>query len=138
MIITPDKEGEIMSDKFDEVWMTYDEAAKALGIKKASVQRRAALRKWPKRKGNNKKVQVGIPADAIPDIIHDVTPALLPVVTPERSHDDIARISGLETEVSQLNIRLDEAQKDRAKLLDMITEFSKPRSLWMRIWGSRS
>lgn len=116
--------------------MTYDEAAKALGIKKASVQRRAALRKWPKRSGNGRKVQVGIPADAMPDIRHDDTPVVTPAIISDRSHDDIARIGSLEAEVSQLNIRLDEARADRAKLLDMITEFSKPRSLWARISGS--
>lgn len=61
-----------MSDGFGEIWMTYDEAAKALGIKKASVQRRAALRKWPKRQGNGRKVQVGIP----------LTPCLMPPLPP--------------------------------------------------------
>jgi len=128
-----------MADGFEEVWMTYDEAAAALGIKKASVQRRAALRKWPKRKGNGKKVQVGIPADAMPNDTPDIPPALPPVITPERSPDDIARIAGLEVEVSQLNLRLDDARADNAKLIDMMTEMTKPQpGFWSRIWGSRS
>jgi hypothetical protein len=124
-----------MTDNFNETWMTYDEAAKALGIKKASVQRRAALRKWPKRQGNSNKVQVGIPSDALPDN----PPALPHVVIPDRSTDDVAKIAGLEVEVTQLKERLDESRQDRAKLLNMITEFSKPRpSLWARIRGSRT
>ena len=122
----------------ENVWMTYDEAADAMGIKKASVQRRAALRKWPKRQGNGRKVQVGIPADALPDTTPDDPPTLPPVITPVRSPDDIAKIAGLEVEVAQLNSRLDDARADNAKLIDMMTEMTKPRPLWARIWGSRS
>lgn len=127
-----------MSDNFDQVWMTYDDAAKALGIKRSSVQRRAALRKWPKRMGNGKKVQVGIPPEAIPERTHEATPAPTPAIMDDNSQRIAVENAGLKVEVTQLKERLDEARLDNAKLLHMITEFSKPQpSFWDRIWNSR-
>lgn len=49
----------------EHVFLTYDEAADRLGIKPDSVRRRARARKWPRRKGNDGKAQVGIPPDAL-------------------------------------------------------------------------
>lgn len=49
----------------DHVWLTYDEAATQLGVKPASVRRRAAARRWPKRAGNDRKARVGVPRDVI-------------------------------------------------------------------------
>ena len=123
----------------DNVWMTYDEAAKAMGIKKESVQRRAALRKWPKRKGNGRKVQVGIPADAIPELHPENHGEIHPDINHDKMTEITAENAGLKAEVKQLNMRLDDAKADNAKLIDMMTEMTRPApSLWARIWGSRS
>ena len=59
-----------------DLWMTYAEAGERLGIKPESVKRRARLKVWPKRIGNDglARVQVpgmidppGHPADSPPD-----------------------------------------------------------------------
>ena len=55
------------------------------------------------------------------------TPAITATVT---SHEDAARIAGLEVKVEMLGEQLDEMRADRAKLLSMITEFSKPKPRW--------
>ena len=46
------------------------------------------------------------------------------------SHEDAARIAGLEVKVEMLGQQLEEMRVDRAKLLGMITEFSKPKLRW--------
>lgn len=48
-----------MTDDFE--YMTYQTAALRLGIAQASVKRQATRNKWPKRKGNNGRISVGIP-----------------------------------------------------------------------------
>lgn len=50
----------------DDLFLTYDEAAARLGIKPDSVRRRARLKKWPRRTGNDGRVRVGIPPDILP------------------------------------------------------------------------
>ena len=39
-----------MSSESEVIFMTYDDAAKRLGIKSDSVRRRAAARKWQKNR----------------------------------------------------------------------------------------
>ncbi|WLT07733.1 hypothetical protein RAM19_00035 (plasmid) [Bartonella apihabitans] len=51
----------------DFEFMTYPEAASRLGIAQASVKRQATRHKWPKRKGNDGRVAVGIPITRLTD-----------------------------------------------------------------------
>lgn len=48
----------------DSRWMTYDEAAKALGIDVGSVKRRAQRAGWPRLTGNDRRTRVAVPASA--------------------------------------------------------------------------
>jgi hypothetical protein len=54
----------------DTRWMTYEEAAKLLGVKTESIRRRAQRDGWPRQQGNDGKARVGVPGDvtASPDV----------------------------------------------------------------------
>ena len=51
VVHNPDKirTEDLMSSESEVIFMTYDDAAKRLGIKSDSVRRRAAARKWQKK-----------------------------------------------------------------------------------------
>jgi hypothetical protein len=59
-------------------WLTYEDAATALGIDAASVKRRAQRANWPRMTGNDRRVLVAVPASALPetggDMSGDVSP----------------------------------------------------------------
>lgn len=86
----------------DFEFMTYDAAAERLQIAVSSVKRQAARRKWPKRRGNDGRVTVGIPvsrlsADSPSDCQRDDVPktdaliqSLRDLVESERRRADAA------------------------------------------------
>ena len=47
------------------VWLTYEEAAKQLQVKTASVRRRAYSRKWKRQKGNDGLARILVPDSVI-------------------------------------------------------------------------
>ena len=120
--------------------MTYEDAAKLLRIKPDSVRRRAASRRWPKQRGNDRKARVGIPVDIIPD----GTPAIIP--------DEVALREELATTKQALARMEGQAEATTARLIDLVADrdawkaqaerlASEPRpvapvSLWSRIFGS--
>ena len=129
----------------DHIWLTYDEAAQALGIKADSVRRRAAARKWPKRPGNDRTVRVGIPRDAIPahtpdathDTIRDVTPDYTDAIRSDLAETKIA-LAASEAEVSGLRDRLADTQAERdrlAALLNRALEHRPAVSIWGKLFG---
>jgi len=85
----------------DFEFMTYEDAAIRLGIAAASVKRQAARRKWPKRKGNNGRVTIGIP---VARLSGDVPPM---TVTPSPVHAQIAK---LESELAVMRVQLDASE----------------------------
>jgi hypothetical protein len=64
-------------------WMTYDEVAGRLAIKRRSAERLAARKRWPRRPGNDGRVRIGVPSDALP-----VAPVVIPDNTPADRGDD--------------------------------------------------
>lgn len=133
----------MMNKDDDHVWLTYDEAAEALGIKADSVRRRAAARKWPKRPGNDRTVRVGIPRDAIPDSIPDDTPAPIRDVTPDETdaiRADLAAtkiaLASSQAEASGLRDRLADTQADRDRLANLLEKALEPRpGILTRLFG---
>lgn len=133
-----------------EQWLTYHEAAEALGIKVDSVKRRARARRWPRRTGNNGVVQVGIPTDALAEgrseRPSDDPSAILPAVPPPSAVADLqkyiveaaeqrARADALADQVADL-------RADRDRLLSIIekqasrTVDTRPVvGFWDRIFG---
>jgi hypothetical protein len=129
-----------MADDTEHRFMTYEDAAKLLRIKPDSVRRRAASRRWPKQRGNDRKARVGIPVDIIPD----GTPAIIP--------DEVALREELATTKQALARMEGQAEATTARLIDLVADrdawkaqaerlASEPRpvapvSLWSRIFGS--
>lgn len=99
----------LMADDPDTIWMTYDEAGAALGIKSDSVRRRAASRKWPRRQGNDKLARVGIPRSIIPDRTPAITPAIIPD-DPDTYGHVREELAAAKSEISGLQARLTDAQ----------------------------
>ena len=149
--------GARMADEDEHRFMTYDEAAALLRIKPDSVRRRAASKRWPKRRGNDRKARVGIPVSIIPDDtpapIPDDTPAPIPDATPAITTDEVnlraelaaakealARAEG-QAEVTAarlIDLAADrDAWRSQAERLALETRPVVPVSLWTRIFGSR-
>jgi hypothetical protein len=64
-------------------WMTYDEVAGRLAIKRRSAERLAARKRRPRRPGNDGRVRIGVPSDALP-----VAPVVIPDSAPDDRGDD--------------------------------------------------
>ena len=103
----------------DHVWLTYDEAAAKLGVKPASVRRRAAARRWPKRAGNDRRARVGIPKDVIEAAASrdDARDADIPAPMGEMVSAEVAlaraEIAKLTTMVSSVQRELERVEADR-------------------------
>jgi len=127
----------------DHIWLTYEEAAERFGIKPASVKRRAAMRKWPKRRGNGRHVKVGVPSELLAD---DITPVITSAPIGDITDDTItdkARIAALEVEIRMVREQMSDLRQDREKQIDemrserkrlfyMIEDLSRPRWPWSR------
>lgn len=111
-----------MADDTEMAWLTYEEAATRLGVKPDSVRRRAAARKWPRRRGNDGLARVGIPLSIIPDAIHDVTPD---------DPDDVGKLrEALATAtatISGLEDRLKDTQAERDRLAGLLEKSLEAR-----------
>lgn len=114
----------------EHIFLTYDEAADRLGIKPDSVRRRARARKWPRRKGNDGKAQVGIP----PDVLRADDPPGAPPGTPPDTE-----AAELRVENRMLRERLDELRDDRDRWRDQaerLAQAGKPvPGILARIFG---
>src|SRR5689334_10885686 len=56
-----------------EVWMSYTEAARALGIDVGSVKKRARRRGWRRQPGNDGTTRIAVPRDALGGVPRDVS-----------------------------------------------------------------
>lgn len=118
-----------MSDKSECIFLTYDEAAKRLGVKADSVRRRASARKWPKRQGNDGMARVGVPSSIIPDI----PPALPPVITPDENITELmVEIASLRAKMEGLMGRLADTQAERDRLAALLDRALEPRPVVQR------
>lgn len=123
-----------MGDDPDTVWMTYEDAGRALGIKTDSVRRRAAARKWPRRKGNDGLARVGIPSDVIPELTPDDTPALTGD-DPDASGRIREELAAARAEADGLRDRLADAHAERDRLADLLDRALQPRpSIFSKIF----
>lgn len=132
-----------------DVWLTYDEAARRLGIKPDSVRRRATARKWAKKPGNDGRTLVLIPSSALPEqamaIGTDIPPVIatdippdIPMIHPEVSalREELASVKSALIGVQD---RLKDAQADRDRLATLLEKALEPKDgFWARIFGHRS
>lgn len=129
--------GDDMADECDHRYMTYDEAAALLRIKPDSVRRRAASKRWPKKRGNDRKARVGIPVGIIPED----TPAPTPddSVLREELAATKAALARLEGQAVANAARLAELAQDRDAWRSQAEALSRTvserrTSFWSRIF----
>ena len=110
-----------MTDSDPDVrWMSYAEAAKALGVNPESVARRMRRGNWARGKGNDGRPRVAVPVSALPalpivrDIVPDGAPDIADSVSDNvRDNADIESrtIKALEDEAATLRSALDREQE---------------------------
>ena len=111
----------------EHIFLTYDEAAKQLGIKPDSVRRRARSRKWPRRQGNDGLTMVGIPPGLLPPDRPDGDPPGPPPDLPEHS---------LAIKLAVAEARLADVTEDRDRLARLLDKALEPRpGIFSRIFG---
>lgn len=117
-------------------WLTYDEAAKLLGVKPDSVRRQARAKSWPRQTGNDGKARVQLP----PERLEEPRPAVLPASPPpDASQDQTGRIIALEIRLEAAEKRAEDAAADRdrwqamaeALRADLAAERSLVRISWL-------
>lgn len=72
----------------DTIWLTYDELADRLGIERESARQHVKRKRWARQPGNDGKVRIGVPEEALsarcePDTSRETDP----VHEPEQSLD---------------------------------------------------
>lgn len=116
-------------------WLTYQEAGARLGIKAASVKKRAIRRHWPRITGNDGLARIQIPDDtpapvsspATGDIPGDLSP---PDDTAERLRADLAAareaLARSEGENAMNRERIADLAADRERWREMAERLSHP------------
>lgn len=104
------------------LWLTYDEAAERLSVKKTSVQRMARAKKWPRRTGNDGKARISLPPDRLTD-----SPAENAVTLPPP--DQSARIVAAEARAEELAQQVVDLRAERDRLLTIIERQASARPI---------
>ena len=110
-----------------DLWLTYADASKRLGIKTESVKRRARSRKWARRVRNDGIAEVCLPDDALTASRSDALPAIPPAAPPfEPSLTE--RVIEAETRAAVAEARLIDTIADRDHWREMAERLSQPRA----------
>lgn len=120
----------------DTVSLTYQEIAERFGITRKSAENMRRRKGWSTTKGNDKRVRIQVPLDALPDGPQD-SPPVRELVPPQSLPGDRVKIAKLEASVkrwqaeatSEKERRID-IEKDRDHWRDMAT-----KSLWRKLFG---
>ena len=116
--------------------MTYAEAGERLGIKPESVKRRARLKAWPKRIGNDGLARVQVPGMSDPpDHPADSPPDESPPKSAPNPPADNTRekLASAETEVRLLRERVEDLTTERDRLLTLLE--ARPVGFFNRLFG---
>ena len=108
-------------------WLTYQEAAKRLGIKPDSAKKRAQRRHWPRMTGNDGRTRIQLPEDG-PETVHRDIPPDTPG-TPSPPDDTRERLAAAETEIRLLRERLADLTSERDRWQKMAERLSHPESV---------
>src|SRR3954470_16115948 len=99
-------------DEPDVRWMTYAEAAKALGVTPDTVARRMRRHEWAKRLGNDGKPRVAVPFSVLDQQVatgQDKTDLLLALT--ERAARSEGEAAVLRERVAQAEMRASDAER---------------------------
>jgi hypothetical protein len=119
-----------MAEDREPRWLTYREAARALGMSPESLRARARREHWRKTLGNDGKALVLVPPDTacIPAASReDEPPASRPVVRPHPGRDTalsdlVARLAAAQTELVETSGRLGVAEGTVATLKETLAK----------------
>lgn len=105
----------------DVIMLSYNDAAKKMGIKPDSVRRRARNRKWHRTKGNDGTTLVAIPSELIPP-------------------DDLGVIGGDKEDKKEIkkDIRIAVLESENGMMKEAITELKADRDAWRKQAQKRS
>ncbi len=95
----------------DVRWMTYAEAAQALGVDSESIARRARRLGWQRQPGNDGRARVAIPGD----VLAEPAKKSFPSAGPDKSAKSSPEIKALQAEVVDLHERLSRAETGAAE-----------------------
>jgi hypothetical protein len=122
-------------------WITYQEAADLLGIKPASVKRRAIQRKWPRQVGNDGLARIQIPEVIAPSPAVENRGDGTGAPTGDRAGGSeimqlTADLAASRAEAAGLRDRLADAHADRDRLAGLLEKALEPKpSIIARIFG---
>lgn len=96
-------------------WLTYDELAERLGIERESARTLVKRKRWARRPGNDNKVRIGVPDDAleardVPGESPQDEPGHVPPTDPVQSPDHVPGVA----QVLSRHIERLEAQMETA------------------------
>ncbi len=101
-----------------ERWLTFAELAEMFGVSPAAARQRVIRRNWPRRPGNDRKVQVLVPDDVNLDTNTRIDRQTFEALE--------AQIAALKVMVAKANSVADERRADNDSVL------RKGYSLWRR------
>ena len=136
----------------DTVWITYDELADRLRIGRESARRLVLRKRWAKRKGNDGKVRIGVPGEALSrddprhatrldagqSAGHDAG-GVTPDVTRQAQPDPVLQakireletaLEGLKALVAEANKRAEEAARRADQADGRAAELREERDRW--------
>jgi hypothetical protein len=95
------------------VWLTYDELAERLGIERESARQHVKRKHWARQKGNDGRVRIGVPEEALsarsePDTEDDTAPVQAPAHAPVQAPGVTAVLT---RHIERLETQLEEALK---------------------------
>ena len=136
----------------DTVWITYDELADRLRIGRESARRLVLRKRWAKRKGNDGRVKIGVPDEALSrddprhtarldagqSAGHDAG-GVTPDVTRQAQPDPVLQakireletaLEGLKALVAEANKRTEEAARRADQADGRAAELREERDRW--------
>lgn len=124
----------------ETVSLTYREIAERFRITRKSAENLRRRKGWSTTKGNDKRVRVQVPLDALPDGPQDIPPVREPAgpsVPPQSLLEDLVKIAQLEASADRWQA---EAQHERERREDLERERDQwrqmaTRSFWQRLFG---
>lgn len=115
-------------------WLTYQEAAKRLGIKPDSAKKRAQRRHWPRMTGNDGKTRIQLPEDSSGTVRTDIPPNSPGVSVPDDTRE---RLAASEARAEVLAAQVADLQRERDRLLSLLETQPADQGFWSRLLGRK-
>src|SRR5215207_5637392 len=98
--------------------LTYDELGEALGIARESARQLSIRRHWKRRKGNDRKARVEVPAEVLAAAHTDNTDTATPDTDAARPGTD-TKVSHTDAEVSAITVLTRHVERLEAEISEL-------------------